>query len=97
MYVQHCTKYTEPGRDFHFIGHQANLRMLESVCKRCDIPEENHHFNVDWYGNTGASSAPSVVSMNWEKWKPDDDLALVGVGSGLTCSSYMIRFGQEVD
>jgi len=90
-------KYTEPGRDFHFIGHQANLRMLESVCKRCDIPEENHHFNVDWYGNTGASSAPSVVSMNWEKWKPDDDLALVGVGSGLTWSSYMIRFGQEVD
>jgi 3-oxoacyl-[acyl-carrier-protein] synthase-3 len=86
--------YTDPERRFHFVGHQANLRMLETVCQRCEVPEERHHFNVDWYGNTGAASAGSVVSMNWDKWDGKDDLAVVGVGSGLTWSSYLIRFDK---
>ena len=82
-------------RAFHFVGHQANLRMLENVCRRCEIPDERHHSNVEWYGNTGAASSASVVSMNWGKWGPKDDVAVVGVGGGLTWSSYLIRFGDE--
>jgi len=84
--------YSDPDRRFHFVGHQANLRMLEGVCQRCEIPPERHHFNVDWYGNTGAASAGSVISMIWDKWTPRDDVAVVGVGAGLTWSSYVIRF-----
>ena len=30
----------EEDRNFHFIGHQANLRMLESVCNRSHIPTD---------------------------------------------------------
>jgi 3-oxoacyl-[acyl-carrier-protein] synthase III len=30
--------------------------------------------------------------MNWDKWTPVDDIAVVGVGAGLTWSSYLIRF-----
>ncbi len=82
-----------PERNFNFVGHQANLRMLESVCKYCDIPKERHHFNVEDYGNTGAASAASVVSMRWDQWTDLDDVAIVGVGSGLTWSGYVIRFG----
>jgi 3-oxoacyl-[acyl-carrier-protein] synthase-3 len=84
--------YTEEGRDLHFIGHQANLRMLETVCRTREIPADRHHFNVDWYGNTGAASGASVMSMNWEKWLPEDDIAAVGVGSGLTWGRYLVRF-----
>ncbi len=87
------SEYEGPERPFHFIGHQANLRMLETVCRRCDIPPDRHHYNVDWYGNTGAASAASVLSMNWEKWRPGDDVALVGVGAGLIWSGYLVRFG----
>jgi 3-oxoacyl-[acyl-carrier-protein] synthase-3 len=83
----------EPRR-FNFVGHQANLRMLESVRRACDIPDERHHTNVEWYGNTGCASAASVVSMSWEKWTPSDDIAVVGVGAGLTWSSYLIRFAE---
>jgi len=86
-------EYESEERSFHFIGHQANLRMLESVCRNCDIPPDRHHTNVEWFGNTGCASSASVVSTNWEKWTPLDDIALVGVGSGLTWSSYLIRFG----
>jgi 3-oxoacyl-[acyl-carrier-protein] synthase-3 len=85
--------FEQEGRTFHFIGHQANLRMLETVCRKCEIPEERHHFNVDRYGNTGAASSASVISMNWDKWSPDDDLAMVGVGAGLTWGRYLLRMG----
>ncbi len=87
-------RFEDPDRSFHFIGHQANLRMLETVSRRCDIPEDRHHFNVDWYGNSGSSSAACVASMNWDKWGPQDDLAMVGVGSGVAWSRYLIRFGR---
>ena len=82
----------DESRRFHFVGHQANLRMLESVCTRCDISEDRHHSNVEWYGNTGAASAASVISMNWEKWTAKDDIVVVGVGSGLSWSGYRMRF-----
>ena len=80
-------------RNLRFIGHQANLRMLETVCKRCDIPPEFHHYNVDQYGNTGGASAASVLSMN--SWGSRDDVAMVGVGSGLAWSSYLVRFDSS--
>jgi 3-oxoacyl-[acyl-carrier-protein] synthase III len=68
--------------------------MLENVCERCDIPPERHHSNVEWYGNTGAASSASVLSMRWDKWQPSDDVAVVGVGAGLTWASYWLRFGS---
>jgi 3-oxoacyl-[acyl-carrier-protein] synthase-3 len=83
----------DPEREFHFVGHQANLRMLEVVCRQCEIPPERHHSNVEWYGNTGAASAASVLSMGWEKWGAADDVAVVGVGAGLTWGSFLLRFG----
>jgi 3-oxoacyl-[acyl-carrier-protein] synthase-3 len=85
----------ESDRPLHVIGHQANLRMLEAVCKRCDIPPELHHSNAEFYGNTGAASSGSVISQEWDKWGAQDDLAVVGVGSGLTWSSYLLRFGSD--
>jgi 3-oxoacyl-[acyl-carrier-protein] synthase-3 len=81
-------------RRFHFVGHQANLRMLENVRSTVGIAPERHHTNCEWYGNTGAASSASVLSMNWEKWRDGDDIAVVGVGAGLTWSSYLVRFGS---
>jgi 3-oxoacyl-[acyl-carrier-protein] synthase-3 len=87
-------EFADPERRFHFVGHQANLRMLESVCDNCEIADDRHHSTVVDYGNTGAAGAPGVLSMNWDRWQPGDDVALVGVGSGLTWSGYIVRFGD---
>lgn len=81
-------------RTFHFIGHQANLRVLDAVCRACAMPPERHHANVEWYGNTAAAGAPSLLSMHWEKWREVDDVALVGVGSGLSWGGCLVRFGD---
>jgi 3-oxoacyl-[acyl-carrier-protein] synthase-3 len=87
--------YAQEGRNFHFVGHQANLRMLEAVCRQCHIPPEFHHTNVQDFGNTGAASGCSVVSMKWGDFTAEDDVAMVGVGSGLTWAGELLRFGGQ--
>jgi len=86
------TEYRQQGRSLHFVGHQGNLRMLESICRGCGVADDRHHSNVEWYGNTAGAGAASVLSMRWEDWKTGDDVAVVGVGSGLTWSGYLLRF-----
>jgi len=85
-------QFEQEDRHFHFVGHQANLRMLEKVRELAGVATDRHHTNVEWYGNTGAASAASVVSMQWEKWLPGDDVAIAGVGGGLSWASYLFRF-----
>jgi 3-oxoacyl-[acyl-carrier-protein] synthase-3 len=77
-----------------FIGHQANLRMLEAVCKRLGVAPENHLFNVKSFGNCGAAGAPSVLSQHW------DDLGacavnLAVVGSGLSWGAVRICLAER--
>src|SRR5439155_1749764 len=92
FFAQLHQAHAHDGRRFHFVGHQANLRMLEAVCRQCSVPGDRHHANVEWYGNTAGAGAPSVLSMRWDDWTADDDVAVVGVGAGLTWASYLLRF-----
>lgn len=83
------------GGGLHFVGHQANLRVLDAVCERCGIAPGHHHANVEFYGNTGCAGAPSVLSMHWDKWRAGDAIGLVGVGAGLTWARALLRFEAE--
>ena len=74
-----------------FIGHQANLRMLESVAKRCEVPAAKHLFNVDKRGNTGASGAPGVLSELWDQPNLPPAVAMAVVGSGLTWAGVLLE------
>lgn len=94
IYRQLRDEFAGNGRTLHFVGHQANLRMLQNVCERCEIPPERHHSNVEVRGNTASASSPSVVSMRWDDWSAEDDVAVVGVGAGLTWAGYLLRFGD---
>jgi 3-oxoacyl-[acyl-carrier-protein] synthase-3 len=78
----------------YFIGHQANLPMLSSVCKRAEIPHERHLYNVEQFGNQGAAGAPTVLSQNWERFSAGDEIAMVVVGSGLTWGGLLIEVGE---
>lgn len=95
VYRELHAEFATPHRRFHLVGHQANLRMLENVCRRCAIPPELHHSNVEAYGNTGAAGSLSVLSMLWDSWHVNDDVALIGVGAGLTWGGCVVRFGSE--
>jgi 3-oxoacyl-[acyl-carrier-protein] synthase-3 len=79
-------------RPLYFVGHQANLRVLEQVAQRCGIAPERHFANVEWFGNTGGASCPTVISQHWDKLPPGSDLAAVVVGGGLTWARAVLRF-----
>jgi 3-oxoacyl-[acyl-carrier-protein] synthase-3 len=87
-------RHGTPGRPFSFVGHQANLRMLERVCSSAGIPAQRHFYNLEHYGNTGAAGSTSVLSMRWDAWNSEDDVAVAGVGAGLTWGSYLLRFAR---
>jgi 3-oxoacyl-[acyl-carrier-protein] synthase-3 len=83
------------GHRFIFIGHQANLGMLRTVCERTGIIPANHWFNVVEFGNTGASGAPAVLSRHWDELCPGDHVAMALVGGGLTWVHLMLKVEES--
>jgi 3-oxoacyl-[acyl-carrier-protein] synthase-3 len=75
------------GRRLLFVGHQANLSVLNTVCERSAIPDDCHWRNVTMFGNTGCSGAPAVVSQHWQELEAGDCLVMALVGAGLTWST----------
>lgn len=77
----------------HFVGHQANLLVLEAVARRAGLAESEHWYNVVDFGNTGAAGAPTVLSQHWNELEDGDAVILAVVGSGLSWSSMRIEIG----
>lgn len=75
-----------------FIGHQANLLMLQSICNSMKIEDANHLFNVDVKGNCAAAGAPSVLSEHWDEFEAGDIITMALVGAGLTWGGLLINF-----
>lgn len=81
----------ETGGALRFVGHQANLLMLDAVARRIEI--DTHWHNVERHGNTGAAGAPTVLSQSWGELAEGDVVVLAVVGSGLTWSTVLIEIG----
>lgn len=79
----------------YFVGHQANLRMLESACRRANVQEHEHLSCVADFGNCGAAGAPSVLSMNWDMLRRGCSVVLAVVGAGLSWGGFHIRFQEQ--
>ena len=76
-----------------FVGHQANLRMLDAVCAQQSVPQPRHLHNVDTRGNCGAAGAPSVLSEHWDSLLQARATATVAVvGAGLSWGAFRLRF-----
>lgn len=75
-----------------FIGHQANLMMLRTVCARAGVSPDRHLYNVDVRGNCGTAGAPSVLSENWGRFSSGEEIVLAQVGAGLTWAGLRLGF-----
>lgn len=78
----------------HFILHQANARIVESVAKRLKQPLEKFPMNIDRYGNTSAATIPILLDeMNREgKLKEGARIVLAGFGAGLTWGAALLEW-----
>jgi 3-oxoacyl-[acyl-carrier-protein] synthase-3 len=84
-------RLAETGGVLHFVGHQANLLVLESVVRRTRLANDEHWYNVVERGNTGAAGGPSVFSERWSELATGDVAILAVVGSGLSWSSLRME------
>ena len=76
------------------IPHQANMRIVESLSQRLEVPMNKFYCNLERYGNTSAASIPLALNEAVQKKAlSDGDLCLlVAFGAGLTWSSTIVRF-----
>ncbi|MDE2805718.1 MAG: beta-ketoacyl-ACP synthase 3 [Gemmatimonadota bacterium] len=79
------------------VPHQANLRILNAVARRLDIPEARVFMNVQEYGNTGSASVPVAL---WEardqgRIKPGDLVLLTAFGAGFHWAAALLRFQES--
>jgi 3-oxoacyl-[acyl-carrier-protein] synthase III len=78
----------------HFVSHQANRRILQSVAKDLGIPESKFPVNIEKYGNTSAASVPILLAeLNAQgTLKKGDLVVLSAFGGGVTWGAMLLRW-----
>jgi 3-oxoacyl-[acyl-carrier-protein] synthase-3 len=76
------------------IPHQANIRIIESVAERLQIPMDMFITNIDRYGNTSAASVPLALDEanragRLPRGKP---IIMLAFGAGLTWTSAVVQW-----
>lgn len=76
------------------IPHQANLRIIDSVSKKNNIPKEKFLVNLQKYGNTAAASVGLALDEFRRNGtiKPGQLVLVMGFGGGLSWGGLLIRF-----
>lgn len=76
-----------------YIPHQANLRIIDSVAKKLNLPMEKVIVTVDHHGNTSAASIPLAIAESFEngKIKSGNVIAISSMGAGFTWGGIIIR------
>lgn len=79
------------------VPHQANLRIIEALAQRLDLPTAELFINIERYGNMSAATAPiALVEAVEEGVIKANSLVLVpAFGAGLTWSAQLIRWGER--
>jgi 3-oxoacyl-[acyl-carrier-protein] synthase-3 len=76
------------------IPHQANLRIIEAIAQRMDVPLERFVVNLDRYGNTSAAAVAIALdeANRTGRMQVGDYVLLVVFGGGLTWASSVIQW-----
>lgn len=84
----------DPPSRVMIVPHQVNIRIIQVVQKKLEIPEENFVINLHKYGNTSAASIPIALdeAAREGRLKKGDLVILAGFGGGLTWGSTVLRW-----
>ncbi|MFV0336808.1 MAG: beta-ketoacyl-ACP synthase III [Chthoniobacterales bacterium] len=77
-----------------FIPHQANLRIIEAIAERLEVPMDRFHINLDKYGNTSAAAVAIALdeAARTGRFEVGDYILLVVFGGGFTWASSVIQW-----
>ncbi|MFI4890117.1 MAG: beta-ketoacyl-ACP synthase III [Steroidobacterales bacterium] len=76
------------------IPHQANIRIIEAIAKRLELPMERVIVTIQHHGNTSAASVPLAMDVGIRdgRIKRGQLLLLEAFGGGFTWGSALIRY-----
>ena len=79
-----------------FFLHQANLRILETIAKRLDVPMEKVPRNLDRYGNISSATIPVLLDEIRKRGKmvAGSKIVLAGFGAGLTYGACVLVWDE---
>lgn len=77
------------------VPHQANLRIIEAVAKRLELPMEQVMVNIDRYGNTSAATIPLALWEYEPRLKKGDNLILTAFGAGFVHGASYLRWAYD--
>ncbi|MEM8867139.1 MAG: beta-ketoacyl-ACP synthase III [Verrucomicrobiota bacterium] len=76
------------------IPHQANMRIIDSMAKRLEIPIEKFHNNLDRVGNTSGASIGIALdeAIRGGRIQSGDLVMFVAFGAGLTWGASLFKW-----
>ena len=76
------------------VPHQANLRIIQAMAKRLNMPMEKVVVTIQKYGNTSAASIPMALdeAVRDGRIKEHNMILLEAFGGGLTWASALLRW-----
>jgi 3-oxoacyl-[acyl-carrier-protein] synthase-3 len=75
------------------VPHQANLRIIDAVARRLDLPRERVVITIDRHANTSAASIPIALdeAVIDGRVQPGDLVLMEALGGGLTWGAALAR------
>ena len=75
------------------VPHQANIRIIQAVARKLDLPMERVIVTVQDQGNTSAASVPLALDTGVRdgRIKPGDLILLEAFGGGFTWGAALVR------
>lgn len=79
------------------IPHQANMRIIEAIAKRFDVPSKRVYLTIHKYGNTSASSVGIALDelLREKGVQPEENILLTAFGAGLTWGACILTSTSE--
>jgi 3-oxoacyl-[acyl-carrier-protein] synthase III len=76
------------------VPHQANIRIIEAMAKKLDLPMDRVAITLDTQANTSSASIPLALDMAVRdgRIKRGDLLMMEGFGGGLAWGSALVRY-----
>jgi 3-oxoacyl-[acyl-carrier-protein] synthase-3 len=77
------------------IPHQANLRIIDAVASRLEVPMDKVMINIQNYGNTSAATLPLCLWDYEKKLKKGDNIIFTAFGAGFTYGALYMKWGYD--
>jgi 3-oxoacyl-[acyl-carrier-protein] synthase-3 len=77
------------------IPHQANLRIIDAVAHRLEVPMEKVMINIQRYGNTSGGTLPLCLWDYEKQLKKGDNLIFTAFGAGFTYGAVYVKWGYD--